>query len=92
MKKENILADCTDELRSGWCTLDECIAKYPPLANELRTIALATELIRPEKTQPSLEFKAVARDRLTTLMSEANQTVGDHLAWNSLRRWMLSFR
>ena len=61
MKKEEILANCIEEVRSGKSTVEDCIKRYPALGKELRAMLEIAVSIKPEETSPSAEFKARAR-------------------------------
>ncbi len=71
MKKEDILANCIDEILAGKCTLEDCLARYPNLNDELRPLLEIATGIQPERTTPSLEFKQRARNRLLEAMEPA---------------------
>ncbi len=68
MKKEDILANCIDEIQAGKCTLEDCLARYPHLSSELRPLLKVATSIQPEKATPSPEFKQRARNRLLEAM------------------------
>ena len=38
MKKEEILAICIEEIRSGKSAVEDCIRRYPALEKELRAL------------------------------------------------------
>ena len=61
MKKEEILANCIEEVRSGKSTVEDCIKRYPALGKELRATLEIAVSIKPEEVSPSPEFKARAR-------------------------------
>jgi len=61
MKKEEILAGCIEEVRSGKSTVEDCIKRYPALGKELRAMLEIAVSIKPEETSPSAEFKARTR-------------------------------
>ena len=68
MKKEDILANCIDEIQSGKSTLEDCLAIYPELGDELRPLLNIATSIPPEKITPAPEFKQRARKRLLEIM------------------------
>ncbi len=68
MKKEDILAHCIDEIRAGKCTVEDCLARYPHLSDELRPLLKIALGIQPEEAIPSPEFKRRARKRLLEAM------------------------
>jgi len=68
MKKEDILANCIDEIRAGKYTLEDCLARYPRLSDELRPLLKLALGIQPEEATPSPEFKQRARKRLIEAM------------------------
>jgi Domain of unknown function (DUF5667) len=61
MKKEEILANCIEEVRSGKSTVEDCIKRYPALGKELRAMLEIAASIKPDEVSPSAEFKARAR-------------------------------
>ena len=68
MKKEDIIANCIDEIRAGKCTLEDCLARYPDLSDELRPLLKIAIDIQPERVTSSPEFKQRARIRLLEAM------------------------
>lgn len=64
-KKEEILAQCIEDVKAGSASVEDCLAKYPRWRSELEPllrIALAIE--PPPEVSPSPAFKARARARL----------------------------
>lgn len=68
MKKEDILTNCIDEIQAGKSTLEECLARYPELADDLRTLLDIATNIQPEKAIPAVDFKQRAKARLLEAM------------------------
>jgi len=68
MKKEDILANCIDEIQAGKCTLEDCLARYPHLGDELRPLLKIALGIQAEEVTPSPEFIQRARKRLLEVM------------------------
>ena len=68
MKKEDILANCIDEILAGKCTLADCLARYPHISDELRPLLQVALSIQSEDVTPSPEFKQRARNRLLEAM------------------------
>jgi len=68
MKKEDILANCIDEIRAGKRTLEDCLARYPHLGDELRPLLKIALGIQAEEVTPSPEFIQRARKRLLEAM------------------------
>lgn len=64
MNKEDLLANCIDEVDSGKYTLEECLAKYPELRDELRPLLEVAQCLQTKKVTPSPEFRMRARSRL----------------------------
>jgi hypothetical protein len=56
MKKEEILADCIEQVRSGKRTIEDCVTRYPELGYELRTLLSISSQLRPDEVKPSPEF------------------------------------
>ena len=64
-----ILDDCLIQLSSGASTLDECLARHPKHAAQLKPLLqTASRLERGQEARPSPAFKARARARLTLHM------------------------
>ncbi|MBI4302955.1 MAG: hypothetical protein HY665_01255 [Chloroflexi bacterium] len=70
MNKETILANCINEIQSGRSTIEECLARYPELRDELRPLLELAASIRPAKLAASTEFKERAKARLFDAMRE----------------------
>jgi len=68
MRKEDILANCIDEILAGKSTIEDCLARYPHLSDELRPLLKLALGIQPEEVTPSPEFKQRARKRLLEAM------------------------
>jgi hypothetical protein len=64
MKKEDILANCIDEIRAGKSTLEDCLAKYPHLGDELPSLLKIAADIQPERVTPSEEFIKRTENRI----------------------------
>ena len=73
-RKEEILARCIDEVRSGRCTVEECLGRYPELRNELRPLLEVALSIQPPQATPSEEFRRRARNRLLAEMQPSTAT------------------
>jgi hypothetical protein len=76
MQKEEILARCLDEIRSGRSTLEECVARHPECGDELRSLLEMALSIKADQVTPSFEFKQRARRRLFEEMQTAPQKYG----------------
>ena len=57
MKKEEILAVCLEEIRSGKSTIEECTTRYPELGKELFTLLEIAGSVKPYDVTPTPEFK-----------------------------------
>ena len=68
MKKEDILANCIDEILAGKSTIEDRLARYPHLSDELRPLLKLALGIQAEEVTPSPEFKQRARKRLLEAM------------------------
>ena len=71
MKKEDILANCIDEILAGKSTVEDCLARYPHLSDELRPLLEIALGIQTEEVTPSPEFRQRARKRLLEAMQPA---------------------
>jgi hypothetical protein len=67
-KKEEILAYCLEEIRSGRKTIQECLAMYPELGEEIGSLLNLATKIQPITQNPSSEFKQRTRENLIRLM------------------------
>lgn len=66
---EQVLEDCLEDIESGASTLDECLARYPQYAAQLRPLLLAASRFdRGRAVKPSPVFKANTRAKLTKHM------------------------
>jgi hypothetical protein len=81
MKKEEILADCIEEVRSGKRTLEECLARYPELAGEMRPVLEIASRIKPENVTPSPEFRQRAKMYLIEKMEESPKISSSFWFW-----------
>lgn len=71
MRKEDILAKCIDDIREGRTTVAECLAHYPELSNELRSLLAVAGVVQAQSSPaPSPQFKQRARQRLLELMEQ----------------------
>ena len=64
MKKEEILANCIEEIRGGKSTIEDCIMRYPHLGNELRSLLEIAASLKPDEVTPSPQFKERAKMHL----------------------------
>ncbi len=87
MKKEEILANCIEEVRSGQSTVDDCTKRYPALEKELRLMLEIAASIKPDEVSPSPEFKARAALHLfdEAPQSVAVRTTGRFRGWFALK-------
>ncbi len=66
---EKILDECVDQITSGTAGLEDCLAKYPQFAAELKPLLKAAmRLENVSAVQPSLEFKRRSRIKLKEYM------------------------
>jgi hypothetical protein len=71
MKKEEILANCIEEIRSGKSTIEECTTRYPHLGQELRSLLEIAVNLKPDDVTPSAEFNQRTKMRLFEEMRPA---------------------
>jgi hypothetical protein len=64
MKKEEILANCIEEIRNGKSTIEDCVKRYPHLGNELRSLLEIAACLKPDEVSPSAQFKERAKMHL----------------------------
>jgi hypothetical protein len=60
-----------EEIRSGKSTIDDCVARHPKLAKELRSLLEIAVSIKPDEVMPSEEFKQRAKRRIFQEMQPA---------------------
>ena len=87
MKKEDIIANCIDEIRAGKYTLEDCLARYPKLSDELRPLLKIAIGIKPKRRTPSPDFRQRARIRLLQAMqapADAGRRGLDIFGWLKL--------
>jgi len=84
---EQVLEKCINELASGASTLDECLARHPEHAVQLRPLLLTVARVEMgNEVQPSAAFKARARANLTLHM----QAHPRKRAWSGFAFWRLA--
>jgi len=92
MKKEEILANCIEEIRNGKSTIEECVSRYPELGEELRSLLEIATTLKPDEVTPSLEFKQRAKRSLFAEMQPPPEKISRSLLrWYSLSpvRWIV---
>jgi hypothetical protein len=64
-KFEDILAECTDDIRAGKASVEDCLGRYPSMREQLEPLLrIALEIQEPPDVKPSPSFKMKARVRL----------------------------
>lgn len=64
-KLEKILDECLNQFTTGQSTLEECMARYPEHAQELRRLLLTAQTLEQgQSIEPAPLFKAKARSKL----------------------------
>jgi hypothetical protein len=64
MKKEEILANCIEEIRGDKSTIEDCVKRYPQLGNELRSLLEIAASLKPDEVTPSPQFRERAKMHL----------------------------
>jgi hypothetical protein len=78
IKKQDVLALCLEEIRSGRVSPEDCLKNYPELEKELRPLIEVASAIRPPEVHASDDFKARTRQLLYREMnSTEKQRSGD---------------
>lgn len=78
-KKEDILARCIEDVKSGKASIEDCLRQHPRLSDELEPLLkLAVTIEPPPEVSPSSAFKLKARSRLISEM-RAGQPVTKNL-------------
>jgi exonuclease VII small subunit len=71
---ELILDACVNQIEEGQASLDECLARYPEHAAQLKPLLMAaTRLARVRQVVPDPAFKARARTQLNVYMQQHPQ-------------------
>jgi hypothetical protein len=71
---ENILDACVSQIEEGRSSLDECLARYPEHATQLKPLlSAATRLARAREVVPDPSYKARARSQLNIYMQQHPQ-------------------
>jgi len=81
MKKEEILALCLEEIRSGRSTFEECVARHPEMEGELRDLLGIALSLKADPVKPSAEFKLRARRRLFEVMEASTSAPHGSRGW-----------
>lgn len=64
IRKEEILADCLEQVRQGRSTVEDCLRRYPELVNELKSLLELSSNIRPVNVTPTPEFRRRLQNQL----------------------------
>jgi hypothetical protein len=85
MKRQEILANCIEDIRSGKSTIEECVSRYPEMGEELRSLLEITSVLKADDVTPSPEFVKRARRQLFTEM-QSTQAKAPHnpVKWYTL--------
>ncbi len=71
---ETILDTCLYQIEEGESSIDECLARYPEYAKELKPLlSVATRLSRGREVAPDPSYKARARTQLNVYMQQHPQ-------------------
>lgn len=71
---ELILDTCVNQIEAGESSLDECLARYPEHAAQLKPLlSVATKLARAREVVPNPAYKARARTQLNVYMQQHPQ-------------------
>ncbi len=71
---ETILDACLNQIEEGESTIDECLARYPEHAAQLKPLlSAATRLARGREVVPSPQYKNRARSQLNVYMQQHPQ-------------------
>ncbi|MCB0209266.1 MAG: PD40 domain-containing protein [Anaerolineae bacterium] len=81
-KLENILDNCLNQLITGQSTLEECLARYPEYAPELRRLLMAAQTLEQgQSAEPTPIFKAKARAQLVAHMKAGSKNRRRSAGW-----------
>lgn len=71
---ETILDACVSQIEAGSASVDECLARYPEHAAQLKPLLnAATKLVRARDVMPDPSYKARARTQLNIYMQQNPQ-------------------
>jgi hypothetical protein len=79
-RKEEILAYCLEEIHSGRKTIQECLAMYPDIREEIEPLLYLALKIQPEIRNAPAEFKQKTRENLIRIMK--SEVVQEKWGWN----------
>jgi hypothetical protein len=80
MTKEEILAYCLEEIRSGRKTIQECMSMYPEYSKEIGPLLHLAVNIQPEIRSAPPEFKQKTRENLIRIMK--SEAAKEKWGWN----------
>ena len=63
-RKEELLAECLDEVLQGRSTVEECLRRYPELGSDLESFSELARNIKASNVSPTPEFRRRLRARL----------------------------
>jgi hypothetical protein len=69
VKKEELLAQCIEDIRSGEVTPEECIARYPNLSSEFKSLLKIAADIKAPEISVTEDFRQRARMHLQQAMN-----------------------
>lgn len=81
MKKEEILAKCIEEIRSGKSTVEDCANKYSHLGAEFRSRLHVAMLLKPDEVVLPEEFKQQLNAQIFSGKFSAPKKLSDNF-WN----------
>ena len=84
MKKEEILATCIEEIRSGKSAIEDCINRYPTLGKELRSLLEIAACLTADEVMPSPELK----ERIKLHLFEETQPSPQQLSNRHFWSWL----
>ncbi len=91
MSLDRVLDKCLWDIQAGKATVEECLARYPELAEELEPLLRMGEaLMQLSAVEPSPEFVAQTRMRLLALKPPAPEAITRPPGF-SLQRWLAGF-
>ncbi|MDO8578829.1 MAG: DUF5667 domain-containing protein [Dehalococcoidales bacterium] len=85
-RKEEILAECIEEVQQGRSTVEDCLRRYPELSSELKTMLELVQGIKTANVSPTPEFRRRLRSRLFEETAPAKAKI----AKESGRGWFIS--
>lgn len=77
-RKEEILAECLDDIQHGRCTAADCLRRYPEFGSELKDLLEIAVNIKPANASPAPAFRQQLRSRIFEEPVKAGTKTQEH--------------